>query len=156
MAEVADRSRGRPGRPGLPRLRSAFSGGGLGAGEEGEGVAGWIAEDGERADAGDLGLALERLAAVRLHGAERGVDVVGADVDQHLSDVIAVGVWIPWVNGLAGGDEAAARPGVGLEHGVVERWVGLHIPAKSLRVEPARRLGVVRRDLDVCDWMARH
>src|SRR5205085_7430585 len=135
--------------PRRERRRSAL----LHAGEQPDLVAGWVAEDGEPAGLRDLCLGYNGCAAEGLRLAQVGIDVLARHVEERLAGLVRL-----CASGFLGSglDEATARTAFGLEHVVVEVGIRLDLPAKQVRVEFARRLGITRWELDVHDRMSRH
>ena len=120
--------------------------------EEREAIAAGVGEDGPPADVRYLCFGEQCFAAVRLYRLERGVNIVGSQVDQQAVGLVfdVDRIVFPCL------DKAAARAALGLELHVAVHLVGLDIPAKYLVVELSRLAGIGGGDLDMHDGMACH
>src|SRR2546423_15182260 len=91
-------------------------------------IAGWISKD-RGPPVRTLSFRRQRFRAQRFRVSQRGVDIVGRDVHQHLAN--------PGSRHLSHLDKRAARTALRLEHVIVQSWIGLNLPIKQLCVELA-------------------
>jgi|SRR5260221_1906547 len=114
---------------------------------EGNAIAGGIGKDRDP-PLQYRGFRRQGFRAQRLRFRQRGINIVGEDVDQYLANLRAS--CLPYL------DKRAPRTGLRLKQMRVASGIDLDLPSKHLELERAGRRGIEGRDFHVTNRMVRH
>src|SRR5579884_3477311 len=115
--------------------------------EKAELIASWIAENGPPAHVWDLCFGQYGFSSMCLYSGQRGIDVVGCEVDQRFT-------WL--IGWLRRSRKSSTEACPGFERHIVVLLIGYDLPTKHVVVKVADRVWMNGWNFDMCYWMLCH